>query len=285
MLQAALEWAAGVLAPKGLHVSGHDVWVARPDRSVALLHTAQGRRYVLKADAQAGGLTLEAEHARLLHGLGFPVALPGAHRAGPPSLLLRAFQEGRGLDASATPEQRQAVGRLLRALHDTGGGRSPPGEQSWAAWMLGWLQGVWHFWQAQLPAARHREAQLAEWFHRLEPLLAERGGHLILMDGRPEHFLIAGDRLELIDVAEVRAGDAWMDLAVIWLWEREVYPQVLAGYSPGVPERAVGERLLPFYAFLRALSAAEWCTDHGPAHLVAGFLREAEHLLDSQGNV
>lgn len=283
VIQAALAWAGEVLAPRGLHVSGHEVWVARPERSVALLQTAQGRQYILKADARAGEFTLEGEHSRLLHGLGFPVALPGAEQAGPPSLLLRAFQEGRGLDASATPQQRQSVGRLLRAIHDTGGGRPPPGEQSWAAWMRGWLQGVWHFWNVQRPAARHREAHLAGWFHGLEALLAGRGQHLILMDGRPEHFLISGDRLELIDVAEVRAGDAWMDLAVIWLWEREVYPEVLAGYSPTAQELAVGQKLLPFYAFLRALSAAQWCADHGPAHLVQGFLLEAEHLLDRQG--
>ena len=64
-------------------------------------------------------------------------------------------------------------------------------------------------------------------------MLEHRGGQLILFDGRPEHFLVTPTgEISLIDVAEVRAGDGLMDLAVLGLHEPLCLPGVLEAYGP-----------------------------------------------------
>lgn len=81
----------------------------------------------------------------------------------------------------------------------------------------------------------------------------------MLFDGRPEHFIVAGDDVVgMIDLHDVCSGDAAMDLAVLAVADPPLLAGVLVGYEPTTEEQAVFDRLIPFYLFLRRLAAAQW---------------------------
>jgi len=102
-------------------------------------------------------------------------------------------------------------------------------------------------------------------------------GQLILFDGRPEHFLLTPtDEVKLIDVAELRAGDGLMDLAVLGLHEPLCLPGMLEAYGPLTPDE---HELLPFYTLLRALAAAEWDETELAGGRRSYFLTAAEQAL------
>jgi hypothetical protein len=93
----------------------------------------------------------------------------------------------------------------------------------------------------------------------VKPLLAGRDGCLMLFDGRPEHFLMGPDGpVRLIDVADLQAGEAAMDLAVLELDAPGMLNLVIEGYGATGTEREAFGVLVPFLVFLRAVTAAEW---------------------------
>ena len=138
-------------------------------------------------------------------------------------------------------------------------GVSDAGEPTWDSWMAGWLNSVLAWWGTVSPAGLLDPKRVWAWFHALQPLLATRGHDLMLFDGRPEHWIVRGEAMAgLIDVSELRVGDAAMDLGVIAVPDPELLTGVLDGYQPDPEERTVFDRLVPFYTFLRRISAAEY---------------------------
>lgn len=102
-------------------------------------------------------------------------------------------------------------------------------------------------------------AAFRQWHCNLAPLLADRPGALTLFDGRPEHFVIRNGRLAgVIDLHDVGAGDPAMDLAVLSAADPPLLDGVLNGYRASDSERTEFDALIPFYAVLRRLAAAEW---------------------------
>lgn len=278
-----------VLAANGLTVVAGDqairVLQQRPGRVVARADTTHGP-VVLKASADEGGFVTEETAIRVLAGHGLPVARVICHASGPPSYLILSWIEGAPLSSANPPRAQRAAGELLRQVHalgsDPGHGRPAfPDGTTWEAWMAGWLNSALTWWATVDPTwwsvadpgsdERHRRAWA--WFRDLAPLLATRGGDLILFDGRPEHILTRGDEIAgLIDVAQLRTGDAAMDLGVLAACDPGVLDGVRSGYRPRGLESHAFERLIPFYTLLRAISLAQW-------HQRFGTPAELEHAL------
>jgi len=239
----------------GQRVLQTQTYADHSSRLVCRVATSTGS-FAVKADGQAATFTLEAQAALHLKALGFPVEEPVALEEGPPALLVLPWIGGEGLTSSSPKVHAIRAGQVLARLHLHTGHRPPPEHQSWGQWMGGWTQHALHYWVQTGRAPQDAADQVSRWFDRLRPLFEGRGEQLILFDGRPEHFIWtpSGD-VHLIDVAELRSGDGVMDLALMALHVPTQWPQVLQGY--GVLGE-VGQVLLPFYVFLRALAAAEW---------------------------
>ncbi len=244
---------AGVVLAAPLH--GHRVLVSRPDRLALQVTTAEGR-FVLKLEEAGDGLTREVAARTFLRARGFPVAAPVARGADGWTWLLLPWVDGLPLTGESPLAARRAAGALLARLHAVPGERPPPQQQTWDAWMLGWLRHALTYWLGTGRAPRDAAGRLSRWWRTMEPLLASRGRQTILFDGKPEHLLVTGDdQVTLIDVEDLRSGDGLMDLAVIALHEPATLPGVLAGYAT---LNAQENALVAFYILLRALAAAEW---------------------------
>lgn len=187
--------------------------------------------------------------------------------------------EGEALSSASSPEAQRAAGAILRRVHLLGAdpGATFGGERSWDLWMAGWLNNVLQWWSTVATVDDRVRRGVWAWYHELGPVLTTRGGDLMLFDGRPEHILVRGNgRVGLIDVSELRAGDAAMDLAVLAVDDPNLLDGVLAGYRPDGQERAVFNRLVPFYTFLRGLTRAEWHQRFGTAGEMARVLAAVE---------
>jgi Ser/Thr protein kinase RdoA (MazF antagonist) len=263
-----------VLAESGLttvdHLDAIHVLEQRPGRVVARAATTTGLVVVKASTAAKAFLTEVAAISRLaFHGL--PVADIIGHALGPPSYLILSWTEGSAVTSQSPLGAQRAVGELLRRLHAIG--REPdrderlfPGNTTWDGWMAGWLNTALTWWATVDPLGQQRTPRAWDWFHRLAPLLATRGEDLILFDGRPAHILIRGDAIAgLIDVAELRTGDAAMDLGVLAVTDPALLAGALEGYRPDPHQRAAFALLVPFYTFLRAISQAQWHQRFGSA--------------------
>ncbi len=272
------------LAGHGREVAGSSVRVLgeRPGRVVAYAETTSGP-VVVKASAEAGAFVREEAAIRRLAAHGLPVASVIGHDLGPPAYLVLAWTDGDPLSSASPPRAQRALGELLRRVHAIGPRPDRddsvfPGGTTWNGWMAGWLNTALGWWSGVDPSGYDRVRRAWAWFHRLRPLLANRGHELILFDGRPEHLLVRGDEVGgLIDVAELRTGDAAMDLGVLAVSDPALLTGVLAGYRPTAGERDVFSRLVPFYTFLRRISHAEWQQRFG----TAAELTQALSQLDS----
>jgi aminoglycoside phosphotransferase (APT) family kinase protein len=247
----------------------------RTGRLIARAQTASGP-VAVKVAADADAFVAEAAAIRRLAAHGLPVATILHHTPGPPAYLVLSWIEGDALSsATSSPGAQHAVGALLRHVHTIGhtpgqeSGRDDPisaGNATWDAWMAGWLNANLTWWADVDPPGEEHVRRVWAWFHDLAPLLATRGHDLILLDGRPEHILVRGDEVAgLIDVAELRTGDAAMDLAVLVVADPALLAGVLEGYRPDAEEQAVFARLVPFYTLLRRISNAEWHQRFGTA--------------------
>jgi aminoglycoside phosphotransferase (APT) family kinase protein len=247
-----------LLARQGVTVSGEIIpLVRREGRLVARVETAAGP-VALKISGDPGAFAAEEAAVRRLAGAGLPVARVIAHAEGPPACLVLTWVEGTALSSASPPETQRAAGALLRQVHRLGAGAGATfgGQPGWEVWMAGWLNHALAWWSSVASVDEAVRGGAWAWYQMLKPQLGTRGDHLMLFDGRPEHILVAGDgRLGLIDVSELRAGDAAMDLAVLAVEDPDLLDGALAGYGP---ECAGFESLIPFYVFLRRLARAEW---------------------------
>ena len=251
----------------------------RAGRLVARAETTIGP-VVVKASRDADAFADEMAAIARLAAAGLPVAEVHGSAAGPPAYLVLSWTEGEPLCASTPMSAQRAVGEVLRRIHSVA--TEPTdlgwGDASWEGWMAGWLNSTIGWWSTVDRLSEERVRRLWAWYHDLAPLLATRGGELILYDGRPDHIRVRdGWEIGLIDVAAIRLGDAAMDLGVIAVSEPDVLPGVLAGYRPDADEQAAFARLVPFYTLLRRISRAEWHQRHGtPEELGQALARLAD---------
>lgn len=113
-------------------------------------------------------------------------------------------------------------------------------------------------------------------FELMRGIGAARGEHFMRCVGRPDHFLVRGDRIVgLIDVHDAKPGDGGMDLGTMGVLDEQMEPNVRAGYASDSEEEEELDELIPFYRFLRRLAAAEWHGRFGPAPVARRALRLA----------
>ncbi|MBB5868883.1 Ser/Thr protein kinase RdoA (MazF antagonist) [Allocatelliglobosispora scoriae] len=255
---------AAVTAAHGRRASSWAVLVDRPTRFVAKVETDDGP-VLLKAAADHDIIAREVAGVARLGALGLPVPeLLGSGEA-PVAYAMLRWTDGAGL-TSASPARAQAdAGRLLRRVHAAGGDGPYAGTvPTWPEWMAGWLNHAAAWWKSTGRADPATIARLWSWLAQEAELLSTRGRDLMLFDGRPEHFIVDGDRIAvMIDLSEIRAGDAAMDLGVLAVDDPGLLPGVLAGYAPTDAERAAFAALVPFYTTLRRLARAEWFHANG----------------------
>jgi len=268
-----------MLARHGLTVLGNIVTLLRREgRLVVRAETTIGPVAVKLSD-DAGAFLAEEAAVRRLARSGLPVAGVIAHAEGPPACLVLTWVEGEPLSSASPPEAQRAAGALLRRVHRLGAdpGATFGGQEGWDAWMAGWLNHALSWWGTMAPI--DDAARRGAWarYQEIRSLLSTRGDHLMLFDGRPEHILVRGDgEIGLIDVSELRAGDAAMDIAVLAVEDPDLLDGILAGYQPDSRESAVFDRLVPFYTFLRRLARAEWYQRFGTAAEMARVLDTVE---------
>lgn len=228
----------------------------RPGRTVAKVLTTDG---ILLVKAPFEERELVANER--LRAIGLPVPKIVA-RSG--EYLMMEWVDGDPLSSKSPPSAQLQAGRMLRQVHELGGEPPYKGNERFVDWMRGWLHHNLLWWEPG-PAV---EGKIWAWFEELTPLLETRGGDLMLMDGRPEHFIVRdGEVVAMIDVAEVCPGDGAMDLAVMAVSDPDLLPGIRAGYGPTEPT------LIPLYLLMRRLSHAEWCLTYGYPAVASKILR------------
>jgi Ser/Thr protein kinase RdoA (MazF antagonist) len=257
------------------------VLISRPDRLVARLSTRSGD-VVLKAAPKGGNLLPEVDGNRRVGAAGVPVAEVLDAEDDEFELLVLRWIEGRGVSSGDSPEVLEDLGRLLRQVHDLGGGppyaRGWTGVGTWCDWMRGWLNTV----VGMAPDWGFRADEIERFWERFErvvPALSGVGFDCMLFDGRPEHVLTDGQRIVgFIDLTDVQDGDGGMDLAVLGIQEPGLLASLLHGYQPLTERLEQFRVLVPLYALMRRLSSYEWNSRLGAPLLAAKMLAAAKGL-------
>lgn len=270
--------AGRLVARHGLRATAVLTLLDRPGKHVAKV-VCGDEAFVVKIDAAPGSFAPELAAIARLGSAGLPVpTVVGSGHDHPPHLVMR-WIDGEPLTSASPVRARREAGALLRRVHDLPAGPPYSGSATIDACMAGWLNFALPWWGSHGGTATQVSAAW-DWFHRLQPLLATRGGHLTLFDGRPEHFIVAGDTVAgMIDLHDTCAGDPAMDLAVLAVTDPDLLDEVLVGYGPTASEDAVFAELVPFYLLLRRIAAAEWEMMHGdPARTPALLERASVNL-------
>lgn len=249
-----------IVGRHGLVATAVEVLLDRPGKRVTRVVCAGDAAVVVKVDADTGAFTSEVASIRRLAAAGLPV--PEVIGTGPSHLVLR-WIDGEGLTSSSSPAAQRDAGAILRRVHAIPAGPPYGGNATVDLWIAGWLNFILPWW-ARNGGTDAWVSAAWDWYHRIRPLLAVRGGCLTLFDGRPEHFIVSGSAVAgMIDLHDVCAGDPAMDLAVLAVSDPRLLDEVVAGYRPTTDETAVFAELIPFYLLLRRLAAAEWQQTHG----------------------
>jgi aminoglycoside phosphotransferase (APT) family kinase protein len=235
---------------------------------------------VLKVKHEADRPIIEAETTRRLHLAGLPVEPLIGHGSEPMPHVVRRWLPGTSLNSRSARSAQHEAGALLRSIHDLGGGPPYAGKESWDDWMHGWLNYALGWWRDAGHGDKSRIDAAWTWFGNIRPILASRGHHFILFDGRPEHFLVNDGAIRgIVDLETARSGDGGMDLGVMAVSDPDLLREVLVGYDADATESAVLHELVPFYVFLRRLAAVEWNLGRGNVATAAAVLS----LLNSTG--
>nr|WP_030501051.1 phosphotransferase [Micromonospora purpureochromogenes] len=260
-----------------------EVLTHRQGRLVGRATLPSGSDVVVKVSAEADGFAAEAAAVQTLAAAGLPVSQVRVVRDGPPSVIVLDWTPGRPVCADDAVRVRCQVVDLLTRIHSLPA-QAPYGgiNADLVTWIDGWRGYALRWWSQQDTTTNDAVRIAQTWYQRVRPLIADRTGSLIMLDGAPDHFVVGPDeRVRLIDVAELQPGDPVMDLAVLSLHAPGIFTGLLDQYRQAeVEDRHLAE-LRPFYVFLRALAAAEWST--GVLHDAAGgaaWLRRAAAELE-----
>jgi Ser/Thr protein kinase RdoA (MazF antagonist) len=260
-----------------------DVFTRRPGRIVFRV-AGDDSDLVVKGSTRSGDFDQEVRAIETLSGMGIPVSEVVLVESGPPALLVCRWVEGKPLSADSVPEVLHEVGRILRRIHHVSAEGPFSGHPTIQAWIEHWY-GLVIAWWAESGGLGADSARIADdWLAEVRPVLAGRDGCLMLFDGRPDHFLVGPDgQVRLIDVADLQAGEAAMDLAVLELDAPGILDVVIEGYGAIETEREAFGVLVPFLVFLRALSAAEWQgRELGDADQSRRYLGKASAMLNQR---
>ena len=115
------------------------ILVDRPGKTVAKVETTR-RKLVLKAPVDPR----EVAANERLAAAGLPVSRIVARRD---RYLLMEWIDGERLSSASPPSVQLQAGRLLRKVHDLGGGPPYKGNATWPDWMRGWLNHALHEWE------------------------------------------------------------------------------------------------------------------------------------------
>ncbi|WP_189332873.1 phosphotransferase [Actinoplanes ianthinogenes] len=232
----------------------------RHGRLVCRATLPSGAEVVVKVTTSAGQFAAEVAAVAVLKAAGLPVSRVRAVRDGPPSVIVLDWTPGRAIGADDNVPLRHEVLEILGKVHRLPaappyGGVNP----DLVTWIDGWCHHALHWWARRGEIDPTGVGVARRWYRRVRPLIAGRAGSMIMMDAPPDHFIVGpGDRVRLIDVAELQPGDPVMDLAVLSLHA----PGILAGLLDRYDQAELDDRhlseLLPFYVFLRAVAAAQW---------------------------
>lgn len=226
-------------------------------------------------------LGVDPGQVTVLAGMGIPVSEVVLVEDGPLAMLVSHWVDGEPVSVESGPEVLREVGRILRRIHQERAGGPFSSHPAIRDWIEHWY-GLVMAWWMETGELDDSTRNLADaWMTEVGPVLAGREGCLMLFDGRPEHFLASpGGQVGLIDVADLQAGEAAMDLAVLELDAPGILPAVLDGYEATPCEREAFDVLVPILVFPRALSGAEWrgrvLGDAGEAR---GYLAKARDVL------
>lgn len=255
VLLRAVESAVG--APAG----SVELLTRREGRLVARTTAAHpGPALVVKVSARASDFADEARAVSVLREAGLPVARVRGLVDGPPAVIAFDWTPGRAVSADDGVAVRRQVVDLLRRVHELPaqapyGGTNP----DLVTWVDGWTEHALAWWAAQEGVTGVDADRASSWYRAVRPLVEGRAGSLVLLDGRPEHFLVGDDEVvRMIDVTDLQPGDPVMDLALLQLHAPGLLDGVLVDHRQSEVRAAHLDELLPFFVFLRALAAAEW---------------------------
>ena len=231
----------------------------RDDYLIAKIET-ENDPLVLKASTSPNHISMwDAKNCRLLHEAGLPV--PAVYAAGeePLSFAFLSWIEGEPLTVDSPIEAQIEAGRLLKRIHHIPNRPKYNRDYPFEAWMEGWLNVAMTYWEQQKSVTPQMIQNVWDGFHKLQPLLATRGNHFYLQDGRPDHFMVLNGKINgMIDLHDCQPGDGAMDLAVMGVLDEPLLERALIGYAADNEEKEALDELIPFYLFLRRLAAAEF---------------------------
>ncbi|MGB0383933.1 MAG: phosphotransferase family protein [Ardenticatenaceae bacterium] len=260
---------------EGVKPEGYTILAMREDHLVARLETAFGPM-VFKADLEPKHTADDAINIERLGSANIPVPTVVAQGEEPVSYIILNWIEGEPLTVASPLKAQQEAGRLLRRIHYLENRPAYARPYPWDGWMKGWLDVALPWWGEQDCVSAQMVDAAWRGFEALRPLLATRGQHYMLQDGRPEHFLVQGERIVgLIDVHDAQAGDAGMDLGVIGVAHEQLLANMRMVYAVEASEDEMLDQLVPFYIFLRRLAAAEWNMKHGSTEIASRALAQA----------
>ena len=247
------------LAPKG-----HSVLLQRDDYLITKIETKNGP-LVLKASTIPGHVSeWDAKNCILLHEAGLPVPAVLAYGEEPVSFAFLTWIEGEPLTVDSPVDVQIDAGRLLKQIHHVPNRPKYDREYSYDAWMEGWLNVAMTYWSKQDGITTQMIDDVWAGFHKIQPLLATRGHHHMLQDGRPDHFMVLDGKINgMIDLHDCQPGDGAMDLAVMGVIDQPLLDHALKGYAADSEEQEAHAELIPFYLFLRRLAAAEFHASQG----------------------
>ena len=262
----------GLLEMHNLSALNHVPLVNRADRYVAKVKTLPGW-IVVKVDPDFNSILSEATNNQRLHDLGLPVADMIGHGDSPIPYIILSWIDGTAISQTSPPAVLEEVGAVLRRIHNLRGNPPYAGNETWDAWMEGWLYHALPWWEKSGFATAGDIEQAWTQFRIIQPLLTSRGHSIIFFDGRPAHFIVRNNKLVgLIDLEEMRSGDALMDFGVFSVLHEHLVPGLLKGYNLANEEARLVRKLVPFYQFLRRLAAAEWTLQHENPALASSIL-------------
>jgi aminoglycoside phosphotransferase (APT) family kinase protein len=254
-----------------------DVQVVLEERGRLVARVAADGRPPLAVKAVEGEHSLDDEIAalRLMHDGGVPVSpIRGELHTHGAHLLVTDWYDGVPLSSSAPTEVQAQAGEVLRRVSHlpTDRGVGSPVPLPFVGHLTGWVHGD-REWLIAERASLDPDVG-CRWLELLGDVLESGPRQMTLTDGRRDHFLVSGNRLAgVIDVAAARVHDPAMDLAVLAVTDPNLLPGVVRGWGPTADEASYLRAVIPFYVWLRRVSAARWKVE------VAGNTAPDAHLL------